>query len=78
MIHNRTWLPMLAAAGLLAACTMQPSGTPEEEVATFDTQDTEVAATDRIQFVTNLDGVEPRHGMIGLLACIQPSLHLFT
>ena len=47
---------MLAAAGLLAGCTMQASGTPEDEVATFDAQDTEVAATDRIQFVTNLDG----------------------
>jgi hypothetical protein len=56
MNRKHFWLPMLAAAGLLAACTMQPSGTPEDEVATFDAQDTEVAATDRIQFVTNLDG----------------------
>ena len=56
MNRKRNWLPMLAAAGLLAACTMQSSGTPEDEVATFDAEDTEVAATDRIQFVTNLDG----------------------
>src|SRR6185295_737542 len=44
-------LPMLAAAGFLAGCTLQDSGTPEDQVATFDAQDTEVAATDRIQFV---------------------------
>jgi hypothetical protein len=57
MKRTRLWLSIAAAAGLLAACTMQPSGTPEDaEVATFDAQDAEVTATDRIQFVTNLDG----------------------
>ena len=56
MKRKQFWLPMLAAAGLLAGCTLQDSGTPDDEVATFDAQDTEVAATNRIQFVTNLDG----------------------
>ena len=58
MNRKLNWLPMIAATGLLAACSMQPSGTPEDEVLTFDAgeTDTEVAATNRIQFVTNLDG----------------------
>jgi hypothetical protein len=56
MNRKRLWLPMIAVAGMLAGCMMNDSGTPEEEVATFDAGDTEVAATNRIQFVTNLDG----------------------
>lgn len=56
MNRKRLWLPMIAAAGMLAGCMMNDSGTPEEQVATFDAEDTEVAATNRIQFVTNLDG----------------------
>ena len=56
MNRKRLWLPMIAAAGMLAGCMMNDSGTPEDEVATFDAGDTEVAATNRIPFVTNLDG----------------------
>jgi hypothetical protein len=56
MNRKRLWLPMIAVAGMLAGCMMNDSGTPEEQVATFDAEDTEVAATNRIQFVTNLDG----------------------
>ncbi|MFM9845217.1 MAG: CHRD domain-containing protein [Dongiaceae bacterium] len=35
---------------------MNKPGAPEQETTSFDAQDTEVAAADRIQFVTNLDG----------------------
>ena len=56
MKSNLAWLPALAMAAVLAGCMMNKSGTPEEEVATYEAPDSAVAATDRIQFVTNLDG----------------------
>lgn len=58
MNYAASCLPAFAAAAMLAACTMQPSGTPEEKVVTVeaDQQAAAPAPADRIQFVTNLDG----------------------
>ncbi len=40
MNRKRIWLPMLAAAGLASRLLDEPSGTPEDEVATFDARAT--------------------------------------
>jgi hypothetical protein len=56
MTRTALWLPFAAASLLLAACAMQESGTPDQEVSTFDAGESAAAAGDRIQFVTNLDG----------------------